>query len=65
MNLFESAEDKALRLKIAAEEKEKFDKRQKGLKAAKIRREEKAKLEAGGFTGSLTKEIKKALKNVV
>lgn len=25
MNLFESAEDKALRLKIAAEEKEKFD----------------------------------------
>jgi hypothetical protein len=65
MNPFESAEDKALRLKIAAEEKAKFDKRQKGLKAAKIRREEKAKLESGGLIGAITKEIKKNLKGVV
>ncbi len=65
MPLFESKQDAALRRKIAAEEKEKFDKAELIRKEKLMRAQEKAKLESGGFIGSLVKQGEKALKDVL
>jgi hypothetical protein len=59
----ESESDKELRLKIAAQEKAKYDAEQLKQKEANIRRQERAKLESGGFTGMLGKQAKKFLKD--
>lgn len=65
MPLLESKEDRELRTKIAAEEKEKFDKRQKEKKERAIREHERAKLESGGTVGMMLTQGKKLLKDVL
>lgn len=60
--MFESKEDKALRAKIAAEEKEKFDKEAQARKEAAMRAQERAKLESGGLSGVLKDLFRKSMK---
>jgi hypothetical protein len=62
MGLFESEADKQLRLKIAAEEKAKYDAEELERKTKLFRKQERAKLESGGFSGYLKSQAKKVMK---
>ena len=52
-------------MKIAAEEKAKYDAKKLKDKEQQIREQERKKLESGGSTGSLKNEAKKLLKDIL
>ena len=52
-------------MKIAAEEKAKYDAGQLKAKEERIRQEEREKLRSGGLIGSLILQAKKVLKDVL